>query len=209
MFSKSGSGLWFVGLALFTSTAVGQVSGIPGDQVPDFYYFATDAKVETSVGPVSRPAGTLLMDTDGTDAIAMLIGGPDATTNCELCEMPNLPDPNPPFFASSWAAGFINGSTQFIRTAPIQGVGFEGVIGEYEDPFGIFPDFGITNYGPGLTANDFDSVFIDDNGEFWEVIYGRDVGPNLFTNVTVIPEPTSLLGLLAGCMMLSRMRNVR
>ncbi len=74
-----------------------------------------------------------------------------------------------------------------------------GVIGEYADPFGIFPDLGLANYGAGATF----LKNISGNGGMWEVQFATNGGQELFTNVTpvVVPEPAalSLLGLaIAG-----------
>lgn len=181
--------------------AQGQVSGVPGDGVPDLYYFTADGLTAiTSVGPITRPLGTVLMDTDGTDMVAVLIGGPDGVH--ELGAGPSnssLPDPNaPPFFASSWTNGFIADKEQFIRTNPLTGDGFRGVIGEYTDQFGIFPDLGLANYGAGAQ---FIKNVDDGTGTMWEVQYATNASGVFFTNVTpvVIPEPgaMSLLSLAA------------
>ena len=47
-------------VALFAGLASAQV---PGDNLPDVYYFTEDGlTAETSVGPISRPGGTAIVD---------------------------------------------------------------------------------------------------------------------------------------------------
>ena len=128
--------------------------------------------------------------------VAVLIGGPDSVTTELAGATASLPDPNnPPFNASNWTAGYIAGKKQFIRTNPLSTLGFQGVIGEYTDTFGIFPDFGLANYGAGATFN----ANITGNGGMWQIQYATNAGLEFFTNVTpvLVPEPSvlSLLGL--------------
>ncbi len=210
--------------------AIAQVSGVPGDGIPDFYYFPSDGlTVPTSFGPVSRPVGTMLMDTDGFDVNAVLIAGLDVTTRslgCDLCEGMNLPQTSATS-AGTYTVGYggaaPNGSSQWIRTSPLQGSGFIGVIGTgFLDgngvpqpwpadfpPFLDFPSLGLANYGPGLSGDDFPRIFNDGLSEaLWSIrVASGATGQALFTNVANAPEPTSgllsLLGLVAlsfpGC----------
>ena len=91
-----------------------------------------------------------------------------------------------PLFSSDWTYGFINGASQWVRTNPLDTDGFVGVVGEYDDAFGIFPDLGVANYGAGATFSrrNWFGLGSDVCNEFVR---------HLLTNVTrVIPEPTSL-----------------
>jgi hypothetical protein len=72
--------------------------------------------------------------------------------------------------------------------------GFVGVIGEYDDPFAIFPDFGLTNYGPGLTDADFLRIFSGPNGGMWSVQYGTQASGVKYTNVTVLDDRPTAVG---------------
>ena len=192
----------------------GQVSGFPGDGIPDFYYFAEDATVMMSSGPVTRAAGHMIVDTDGTDLVAMLVGGPDVTMSCGLCTGMNLPGIDYLANVSTWFVGYSpNGRTEWIRANPLQGRGFVGVIGEAwidgngqshvwdsggAPPFvdGLEPGEPIAHYDPGLNSLAFSNTFEDANGRFWEVGYGSDTSGLLLTNVTVVPEPASPTNLL-------------
>ncbi|MHC4992730.1 MAG: hypothetical protein ACYTGC_17300, partial [Planctomycetota bacterium] len=170
---------------LVGGTASAQVSGTPGDGIPDVYYFPADGlTVNTSVGVVGRPGGTLLLDTDGVDVVVILVAGPNGIPGCDLCDGGFLPDPNnPPFFASNWTMGFAAGSTQWVRTNPFIGPGYVGVVGEDDDPNNLgFPDHGLTNYGPGLSDADFPGSF--DGGR--SVLIASDSGAHVTTNVTVV-----------------------
>lgn len=197
-------------VVLLTGFAQAQESGVPGDNIPDVYYFCggpeCGSSVVTSAGVVSRPVGTLLVDTDGTDMVALLVGGPDAIAsspddgNWLVGGTASLPDPDAtPIAISSWSPGFIDGKAQWIRTNPLNTAGFNGVVGEYDggDPFlAFYPAVGVANYGPDAT---FDEVFDDGTGAMWEVTYATNESGTIWTNVTpvIIPEPTSwsLLGL--------------
>ncbi|MEM8681488.1 MAG: hypothetical protein AAGF97_19245 [Planctomycetota bacterium] len=117
-------------------------------------------------------SGVMCLDTGITDLVAVFIEGPDVSElGCELCDGMNLPGEDALGNSSTWTVGFINGSTQWIRTNPLQGRGFVGAIGEYfvdgngveqawPEDFPPFLDFpaafaGIANYGPGLSSSDF------------------------------------------------------
>ncbi len=170
-----------------------------------------------SLGMITGAAGTLTMDSDGSDVVAAFIGGVDVSVaGCQLCDGMNLPGGETNLSdASSWTVGFSAGSTQWIRTSPLSGNGFRGVVGTgYVDssdatqtwpgdfaPFLDFPEAGegIANYGAGLSDTAFAKVF-SDSGVDYNVNFGTDASGNGFTNVTIVPavpEPTSfsLLGL--------------
>ena len=167
-----------------------------------------------SSGAVRREAGHLVVDTDGTDVVAMLVGGPDVTMSCGVCTGTDLPGIDYLANASTWFVGYSpNGRTEWIRANPLEGRGFVGVLGEQwidgagqPNPWdaGGFPPFvnGIDEgtplayYDPGLTSLAFSNTFEDDNGRFWEVGYGSDTTGLLLTNVTVVPEPSAPIGLL-------------
>jgi hypothetical protein len=56
---------------------------VPGDGIPDVYLATSDfLPIFTSVGEITRSPGTIVVDTDGNDLVALLIEGPDvlATT---------------------------------------------------------------------------------------------------------------------------------
>ncbi len=171
------------------------------------YYFPEDGLTQlTSAGEISLPAGTLTVDTEGLDMVTLLVSGPDGLANCDLCDNGFLPDPgNPPFFVSTWTVGFINGSTQWIRTAPLQGTGYVGVVGQDPDPSGFFPDFGLTNLGPGLTEADFPGIFGPTEGGS-AVTFATNGGDELFLDVTVVrvPEPSAIFLLVLGAIGLIR-----
>ncbi len=178
-----------------------QMSGVAGDGIPDVYYFAKTGRVESSAGPIVRPGGVLTLDTDGVanDIVAILVGGPNVLADCDLCAGVNLPTQSPAH--SQWTVGFSGGSSQWIRTSPLSGDGFKGVIGTacYDaadqlqswpaDGGGLdFPEAGLADYGPGLAAGSFDEVF-SDGVDNWSVLLATDAGGQIFTNVTVIDEP--------------------
>jgi hypothetical protein len=146
----------------------------------------------------------LLLDTDGTDVIAILIEGPDVTNspdngNYLTGSTAFLPDPNapPPLFASSWTNGYVNGLSQFIRTNPLDTDGFVGVIGEYDDPFGIFPLLGLAHYD-GCPEDFGDVIIATDSGQIFSTENGTmaGVGPILLGGPPCVPEPTSLVLVL-------------
>ena len=205
----------FLAIAIAATVCGWASAQTPGDGVPDFYYFAADGTVATSFGDVSRSAGTMLVDTDGFDLVAMFIGGADVSvTGCFLCDGMNLPATSDTD-ASTWTVGESNGSTQWIRTNPLQSRGFVGVISEgyvdgsdmnqdWPDDFAPFLDFpdagtGLAMYDAGLTEADFPKVFSPtESGGSFNVQYAQDTPGEFFTNVTiVVPEPGTwgLLGL--------------
>ncbi len=223
-------------LLLSACVANAQVSGTPGDGIPDFYYFSQDGLfADTTFGQITRPAGTLTVDSDGFDINAMLVGGANVSLPpaCDLCEGPPAgPGPNNLPESSATQAGTYTvgyggvvptGSSQWIRTSPLQGRGFVGVIGtgfvnssgvqqpwpSDFPPFLAFPQLGLANYGPGLTDADFPQVFNDGATDAtWSVrVASGATGAALFTNVTVlVPEPTSGLLSVLGLAALSFIR---
>jgi hypothetical protein len=156
---------------------------VPGDGILDIYYFPDDdLTVDTTEGLISRPAGTLTVDTDGTDMVTLLFEGPEAiecVPGLHLCADGRLPlQGGTP---SEWTIGFINGAWQLVQTHPLNGPGFTGVIGEYEDPFNIYPDDGVASFAAGLGSDDFGD------------------------NVTIVPEPvTASLIWICVCALLLR-----
>jgi len=225
-------GLVMVCIVCASVAANAQVSGVPGDGIPDFYYFQDDTSpsVQTSFGLIDRPGGTMVVDTDGYDAAAMLIGGKNVSTlalGCDLCDGMNLPQSSATS-AGTYTVGYggvePNGSSQWIRTAPLQGLAFRGVVGTgFVDssnvqqpwpadfpPFLDFPVQGLANYGTGLTSANFPLVFNDGATEaLWSVRIAGDTATPIFTNVTVIPgvpEPTAGLFGLAGLAMATVIR---
>ena len=127
--------------AAVTCSVRAQPSGFPGDGIPDLYfypYLIDSLTFQTSFGPVTRPGGTLLLDTDGRDVVAVLVGGPNVSVApaCDLCDGQELP--LSPSTGDTFTVGYAGGSTQWIRTSPLVGRGFVGVIGTgYVDQFGV------------------------------------------------------------------------
>ncbi len=182
-------------VALFVGISVGQV-GISGDGIPDVYYFANSGSVLTSMGTISRPAGTLVLDTDGIDMVALLVGGPNVSlAGCLLCDDEDLPGIDIVANVGTYTVGFANGATQWVRTAPLQALGFRGVVGTgYIDGGGAtqswpavdFPQDGLADYGGGLMDSDFVKVFDDGAGTFRSVRWATDAGATGVTDVSVV-----------------------
>ena len=167
--------------------------------------------------------------------IAVFVSGPDVSLppngaglpGCDLCDelsgfAKNLPQ-TPAGVGSNWTTGFSQGSTQWVRTSPLSGLGFRGVIGTGYittdtsttvntwptdfPPFFVVPDFGLANYGPGLTEADFPGLFDDGSGTLFNVRFATDDGRDLFGNVTVVvPEPVSLSLAGIGLLCVARLR---
>lgn len=142
-------------LALFAGITNAQFEErIIGDGVPDVIEVVEGFETfMTSIGVLTRDVGTLLIDTDGADMVALLVEGPDVVTTAPNCgcwltgDTAFLPDPNAgaPLFASNWTGGYIQGLNQWIRTNPLEGDGFIGVVGAHaDDPFSIFPNEGLS-----------------------------------------------------------------
>jgi hypothetical protein len=216
-------------LGLVAAAAVAMFAGVvsaqPGDGLPDVYYFNMDGQsTMTSFGEVSRPGGTMLVDTDGTafDMVAIFIGGPNVTPSgsntLDLADGDHLPMSSDCFTASTWTVGFSpvgGGSTQWIRTNPLTTDGFKGVIGTGYfttpgdtqqnhwcadfPPFLDYPTNGLANYGLGLTEDDFLKIFGPGGEGQFSVQIATDDGRSYFTDVTIVPEPAtlSLLGMAA------------
>ena len=134
--------------------------------------------------------GIMTARSGAIDLVAILLEGPDVSvTGCNLCDGMQLPGTDALGNASDWTVGFANGSTQWIRTQPLQGVGFRGTIasnwidgnGDLQPwpadflPFNDFPDegMGLAIYPTGLTSSDFGTV-----------TYSTDMGGMLTTTVT-------------------------
>jgi len=127
-------------VVLFAGFASAQVVG---DGIPDVYYFQGDgSSVNTSFGTVTRPAGTLLLDTDvnaqgefSYDVVAVLVSGPNVSTpasGCDICDNFRLPTGSPTsaiVAGGTYTVGFGGSSTQWVRTNPLSGLGFRGVVG--------------------------------------------------------------------------------
>ena len=143
-------GLILTCLALFAGVSDAQLQErVIGDGVPDVIEVSEGFETFlTSVGEITRPAGCLIVDTDGADMVALSIEGTNVIDN--LPDNGNyltgatafLPDPlAPPMFASSWVDEYIVGRNQWTRTSPMDTDGFVGVVGEHSsDPFGLFPN---------------------------------------------------------------------
>ncbi|MEM8681329.1 MAG: hypothetical protein AAGF97_18435, partial [Planctomycetota bacterium] len=71
--------------------------------------------------------GIMTVDSGSHDLVAIFIEGPDVTATCNLCDGENLPGEDELVNISTWTQGFINGSTQWIRTNPLSGRGFIGL----------------------------------------------------------------------------------
>ena len=189
MISKNAVCTFFFCALIALSTGSAQ---IPGDGIPDIYYNPSTSpfNIFTSAGAVTLGPGEMTVDTDGQDMVTVLIGsGIDVTSmptngtsvGCGLCDNGFLPDPfAAPFFVSNWTTGTIAGSNQWVRTSPLTTPGFVGVIGEYDDPGDIFPDV-LANYG---TFAQFDRVFEDDTGQFFEVLFATADDGVFYTNVS-------------------------
>lgn len=234
-------GLVFSGIVLIAGLASAQVSGVPNDGIPDVYYFQGENTINTSFGSVTRPAGTLLLDSDKNasgafifDVTAVLVSGNNVSTptlGCDICDSDLTPFPefrlptgsptSSPVAGGIQTVGFAGGATQWIRTSPLSGKGFRGVVGtgwvrvlsgndvvvnawptnvtNDEEPdsgvsYGIQRQ-GLANYGAGLTAANFPATFNDGASEaLWSVRVAADTLPAIYTNVTIIPavpEPTT------------------
>jgi hypothetical protein len=200
------------GLLLWDVAAAQVTSGVPGDGVPDFYYFPSDGlTAQTSLGPITRRAGVMTVDTDGVGFAATLVGGPLPT--CLLCDGEQLPSPDGS--ASTWSTGFVASGLQFIRTSPLSGPGFQGVVGTgFLDsdgvaqpwpadvlPFANYPEEGIVEFAPGMSMD-----------EFGLVSWGGGMGGGGTTFVTVVPEPNfgwCLFCAVASSLWWSRSRQTR
>ncbi len=156
---------------------------------------------------ITRDVGAIVPDSDGYAGgiVAMLFEGPDLRSFCSapagFCGTNlNLPDPNnPPFNLSNWTDGFIAGKTQYIRTNPLNTEGFQGVFGEYADPFGLSPDSYLSLYTGAMS--DFGNITVASNN-------GSSLDGLRLSPTFVVPEPTSfgLLGLALVSMMGLRRR---
>ena len=152
---------------------------------------------------ITREVGDLVLDVDGFEGglVALLIEGPNLIPTCTVPDgfcgsNLQLPAPYAVWGISYWAVGYIANKTQWIRTNPLITPGFMGVLGEYTDVFGIYPDKNLSNYlGP---TSDFGTVTVaSDNGGS---LSGIRVTP------TAIPEPAtfSLLGFVYVARILRR-----
>ena len=173
-------------VSVSAAASFGQVtagpSGVPGDDIPDVYYF--------------QETGLLQVDTDGQDFVALLVSDTSATffDNCILCDGGGIDFPPPP--GHFYTVGNINDASQWIRTFPLSGDGPQGV---YDLAMGT----------PGLTQSYFTEIFDDTATEdLWSFRFATNDSGQFFSNVTVIvPEPAtfSLLGV-AGLALLGLRR---
>ena len=160
----------------------------------------------------------LTIDTDGLDMVAAFIGTPFGELVCLLCDGEDLPGADALANTSVWTVGESSGSMQWIRTHPLAGDGFRGVIGTgFVDadgtvqpwpaditPFRNFPELGLVQYAKGLSGNDFPLLFDDGAGGNWQAVLATNDGQSYLTNVTVVPEPqfvaaATLASLLCLC----------
>lgn len=171
-------------ILVFPSVATGQ--GVPGDGIPDVYYWVDDGAVAPN-GFVSRTRGVLLLDTDGTDLSGVLVSSPtdfSAPGVCILCEGGSYPSTTWPFQVF-FTVGYINGWTQWLRSFPLSGPGPIGIFHLADDEMGnaVFP--------PRPEFNGFSAAFENDAAITW------------YFDVTLVrvSEPGTS-GLLALAMML-------
>jgi hypothetical protein len=111
------------------------------------YYFKDSLPIPTSFGTVTRPVGTLLLDSDNVggnwststsfDIAAVLVGGPDVSLpngslGCDICNGYRLPTgsaASTPVAGADITVGFAGGASQWIRTNPLSGTSYRGVVG--------------------------------------------------------------------------------
>ena len=169
-------------------------SGVPGDGIPDLYYFPTGGI--TAPNGVRSPPGTLLLDTDGSDFFVLFVADADAHffNGCILCEGDLIPAPPPP--GHVYTVGNINGYTRWIRTFPLTGPGPRGLVNLARGPTGLSEDY-------------FARILEDPNsGEFWSFRFVSASGAEFYSNVWV-PEPSSSLLMFAGLFLITKVRKQR
>ena len=189
-------------LPAYAQTAA--LSGVPDDGIPDVYYFAVDGETLTTRGLISRSAGTLVLDTDGMDFVWISVGGADVSQSpdCDLCDDGVLPNLNlPPFFISEYSVTGSSLDTVWEMTNPVT-PGFVGVVAEFDDDECGFgdprcPEFGLANYGDSA---EFNRIHDDGNGNFWHVRFESFNQGDVFTDVTVVPEPPIIPAAYVLCM---------
>ena len=161
-----------------------------------------------------RATGIVHINSGFSDLVAVFIEGPDVSTplaGCSLCDGMNLPGTDALSDASTWTVGFINGSTQWIRTNPLQGRGFVGVMADYyvdgngmtqawPDDFPPFLDF--PDVGGGIA--DYSNAGSPCGGL---VTFASDDGSTSTSILSCIPEPvfTPWMFVMIGiCLRLGR-----
>ena len=77
--------------ACFTALSSGIViaQGIPGDGIPDVYYWTASGDGAAAPNGEIKTAGTLQLDTDGVDFVVLFVSSPTNLTapeNCLLCD---------------------------------------------------------------------------------------------------------------------------
>ena len=184
---------------LLHQSSCGQV---PFDGVPDVYLVADDTfPVPTTAGPLVRPAGTLLLDTDGNHVIAISIAGPDVITGqvddgSYLVGVTSwLPDVNalPPLFASAWESVYVGGRSEWTRTSPTDTPGFVGVTGQHsEDVFDLFPDVGLSSYSGDLMDFGTARITYGDGSMLTVPVCGQSLG------TPCTPEPSAAWMVVLG-----------
>jgi hypothetical protein len=150
---------------------------------------------------------------------------------CDLCTGSHLPQTDAladvGFYSVNYspAGPAVAGASEWLRTSPLDGRGFLGVIGTgFVDgsgvqqpwppdfpPFRNYPELGLANYGTGLTDADFPLKYVDGSGIRWSVRFAADEAALLWTNVTVVPVPEPDVGLISmvGLAVVSTIRRIR
>ncbi|MEM8679518.1 MAG: hypothetical protein AAGF97_09220 [Planctomycetota bacterium] len=200
----------------------GLAANLIGDTIPEFYYFPTDGlSVKTSFGTITRPAGTLTVDTNGLDLQLVQIDGLEP--KCDLCTGDQLPLNDGLGQVSTWNFVYFNSIVEWAQNVPLPprrafagviGTGFIDDSGEPQPwpddvpPFNNFPMHGLGNYGPNLSEQDFPRGFLVD-GERFNVQYSIRDGQlrPLGTNITIVPEPNGGSWLLTLAMGAAALRH--
>lgn len=185
-----------VGLSVVTSLSWGQItvgeSGVPGDGIPDIYYFATATTIETSLGPMTRDAGYVVLDTEKTtEFLGLVVSDVNSyfLDGCILCGNDIIPDPPHP--GHVYNVGSFDQGTVWKKAFPLDGSGPTGVFDLAQGPGGLPDTYFDQRYQPPA------------GGSFWSAWYipsGNGL-VGFYTNVTVVPEPHLWIGLLPVAML--------